>query len=245
MGKINEQLDALFVEWKKKYEENGISAFSEDGIMYKREKDINALEDEWQNSSRRILFLLKDQNQHGGYDNRDTRKWLINDEGINMKERFFHNLANLFYGLSHITTDELEQVWYGDLNEEQVVEHFYTAPFAFMEAKKEPGGPNVKNKKIKESMNRDKGFISKEIGILNPNIIVCCGGEQFDFMIKLYGKENLVEYKNIFYLSKTNTIIMYAYHPSYRISPEKHYEDIMHWFRVFLNSEDGKKFLGK
>lgn len=250
MESINAQLDKLFEKWQK---EQNLEFFVKDGLMRKIGKTDSVLENEWINSSRRILFLLKDQNQKNGKWSEDSRDWITtNEDTANIKQRFIHNIANLFYGLSHITTDENCQVLYDELNEEKVKTHFNTAPFAFVESKKEPGTTYINNKILRTCMLRDKDFISKELEILKPNIIVCCGSEQYNFIINLFGKETLrgygydgKYYKNLQYSAEKNVVILYVEHPSKPCKQNSYYDISMQNFRDFLKSEDGKKFTNK
>lgn len=248
MGTINSQLDALFEKWSKVR-----MPFVYDGILYKRDNSIN-IEKEWLSSNRRVLFLLKDQNQFGKHENDDARRWILDsDKTANIKQRFIHKIANLVYGYSNITQNN--PIPYESLNNEEVKACFNVIPFALMECKKQPGGSRVTDKVLSDCMENDKDFIVEEIEILNPNIIVCCGGVQFDFMINLFGKDNLIGYgygndlwKNLMYSRKHNLVILYAGHPSSRgkySSYYDYYENNMHNFREFLNSEDGKRFLGE
>jgi len=250
MGKINEQLDALFMAWKP---EKNIEHFVKDGLMLKskdRNIDVDA---EWLKLSRRILFLLKDQPQKENERCcQDSRTWTEDENNSGLYGTLFSRIANLFYGLSQITTDKDRQVWYGELDDIKVRNHFNTIPFGFMECKKEPGDTTIDNKELTMVMERDKNFINAEIDIINPNIIVCCGAPQYGFMINKYGKENLHEYgygnknqKNLQYYPDKNIVILYVEHPSVVAKDNEYYDISMNNFREFLKSEDGKKFLGE
>lgn len=93
---------------------------------------------------------------------------------------------------------------------------------------------------------RDAAFLSKEIEILNPNILVCCGGPIFDFAIKMYGKYDLHDYGingNLKYAVQKNIVLIYCEHPAKRfMHSETFYDVTMDLFRVFLKTEDGKTF---
>ena len=98
------------------YNEEGELAFTKDGIIYKNDERAEKTEQNWVNSSKRILFLLKDQHQirdkGKSFWPEDIRYWLKdgeNDKGDALKQkkenrelgnRFFKHLANIFWGLS-------------------------------------------------------------------------------------------------------------------------------------------------
>lgn len=242
---INQELDRLFNDWKP-----FCNYFVKDGIMLKPNRQID-VDEAWINSERRIAFLLKDQNQSAGngqhWDD-DTRLWLTTDNQL-PKGQLFQIIANLFYGLWHIDTDEYNQVWFGELKQDKVVKLFNEYPFAFIECKKEPGDQNLKDSVLRHYLQEKPhaDFLSKELEILNPNIIVCCGGPIFDFCINLYGKDNLHNYGqsgNLKFSKKNNTIIIYCEHPAKPGTNKQRFHDVtLDLFREFVKSEDGYYFL--
>lgn len=240
---LTKELNELFFEWKK---EVG-PYFVEDGLMLKANDSIN-VEEAWCASKLKIMFFLKDQNQGSSVHwSEDSRLWIRNDiKTQNLKYPLFRNLANILYGLCYIGMADYQQVWYEELNGDSVKEHFNTFPFAFVEGKKEPGGAYISNKTLSEYLNRDSKYIKREIEILNPNIIVCCGSPLFDFAINLYGKDSLRKYGingNLRYAEKNNTILLYSEHPSKRFMKAKSfYEVCMDLYRNFIKTNDGKEF---
>lgn len=243
MGSLNIALDKLFDQWKSTYE----CPFVKDGLMLKNEQTID-VENLWLHSKRRIAFLVKDQNQgKGEHWDDDARLWLRNDwRTQELKRPMFRNIANLFYGLSHASAEEYAQIWYGELNPDKVKEYFNHFPFAFIECKKVPGYPSLKDRELGEYLQRDSAFLSKEIEILNPNILVCCGGPIFDFVVNMYGKCALHNHGingNLKYAVEKNTVLVYCEHPAKRFMRSGTFYDVaMDLFRVFLKTEDGKMF---
>ena len=95
------------------------SLFCKDGLMVKADQPSEFVDEKWETSQRRVMFLLKDKNTPDGDD---TRLWLIDQKngehnrrlsGGNVgKTGFLPNIARLFYGLlntnaSHrVTFDE-------------------------------------------------------------------------------------------------------------------------------------------
>lgn len=241
---INKQLDNLFDEWSP-----SCVHFIKDGLMLKPDPTIN-VEDEWLLSERKIAFLLKDQNQGTGeHWNEDARLW-PRFEGW-PKGQLFHIIANTFYALSHIDCEDYNQVWFGELDNTKVIDYFNRYPFAFIECKKEPGGSRLNDTILRHYLTQQPHslFLSKELKILNPNIIVCCGGPIFDFCINLYGKDNLSHYGhngNLRYNKSTNTVILYSEHPAKPQTNRQKFHDVtMDPFREFIKTDDGKYFLQK
>ena len=75
---IEHELNVLFAEWESKMKANdNTSHFTRDGLMYNSLPNEQN-EDFWFSSSKRVLFLLKDQNQQGMEKwDEDIREWLI------------------------------------------------------------------------------------------------------------------------------------------------------------------------
>lgn len=246
MWDLNVALDKLFDEWKSTYD----CPFVADGLMLKCDETID-VENLWLQSSRRIAFLLKDQNQgSGAHWDDDARLWLRNDTRTQqLKRGLFHNIANLFYGLSNASTEDYAQFWSGELDFEKVRAYFNHYPFAYIECKKVPGGPNIKDPELEKYLQRDKQFIIRELEILNPNIIVCCSGKIFGLVIDIFGEINLRQYGvngNLRYSAQRNIVIIYCEHPAKRfMNARKWYDLTMDLFRNFLKTEDGANFIKK
>ena len=241
---INQQLDTLFEGWSRSCDH-----FIKVGLMLKPDATID-VNKAWINSERRIAFLLKDQNQgKGEHWDEDSRLW-PRCEGW-PKGQLFQIIANSFYGLSHIDSEDYNQVWFGELNHSKVIDFFNRNPFAFIECKKEPGGSTLNDSNLRQYLTQEphSTFLSKEIEILNPNIIVCCGGPIFDYCINLFGKENLNDYGhngNLKYNKDRNTVILYCEHPAKPRTNKQRYHDVtMDCFREFVKTEDGRTFIQK
>lgn len=234
---INGRLNLLFEYWKVK------SKFLKDSDYFVSDGIMNN-EESWMSKKKRIAFLLKDQYQKGGNWPDDVRKWM--DDKI-LTKTFYHKMANLFWGLSHSTENEDAQWWYDEIEKHtnEVKDFFMKEPFAYIECKKQPGGPEITDKDLTYYINRYKYLLQEEIEIINPNIIVCMGGPIFDFVLKMYGatEKNLVAERNVYYIPSEKKVIIYAGHPADRRSGyEKHYEGVMWWYRKFLDSEAYKDF---
>ena len=73
----NQLLSDLFVDWIKSYPAEKRYLFCRDGIMLKNDPGIN-VDLLWEQSPRKVAFLLKDCPDEWGYD---TRKMLLDEYG--------------------------------------------------------------------------------------------------------------------------------------------------------------------
>lgn len=231
MEKYNDQLDQLFVQWQEASDRLGDGILSKDGLMRKLGADVNEL---WDKAPHKVMFLLKDQPDGGGDD---TRNWLVLPEGDKWAKRnrearsvFLKRLALLLYGFTYNQTD------YWAVNHQEAVKCFNEVPFAFVETKKQSGEPSVANKTMDFFIDRYKDFLLQEIRILHPNIIVCCGGPQYQFALNtLYSKDQLecID-QNAYYDKAKGILVIYAPHPSVGCSHANYYAGVMWHYGVFL-----------
>ena len=238
---INEKLDNLFEEWIKDYPEHEKQKFCRDGLVYKRleENSDYDIEKEWNSAPRKILFLLKDQNDQGQTDKEnqvgsDLRHWLDGDSEIcknncKIKGRFIKRIAQLLYLLSYWTPDN--NINFGehvDKKDKVVRDCFNSVPFALVESKKLIGTSYISEKELKEAINKDSKMLKKELDILTPNIIVCFGTPQYEYIKDFYFKDVAPDisinhpYPNdpevncmLDYYSEKKIIIIHSFHPSY------------------------------
>ncbi len=230
MENYNEKLNVLFEKWKAKSIENGEEkAFCEDGLMYKYGHDKNYVDELWDKSKKRILFLLKDPIEDSG----DSRLWLNEPENQQLRPIIMKKLAYILYGLSTVKDGKVTDFW--DITHEQLVKCFNEIPFAYVESKKQEGTTVIKDKELDKYINRYKEYLTEEINILNPDIVICFGGPQHHFAVNDLYKDAEVIDKHIRLHKQTNTLIIYSYHPRARKSYESFYSEIMHEYGKFLN----------
>lgn len=230
MENYNEKLNVLFEKWKAKSIENGEEkAFCEDGLMYKYGHDKNYVDELWDKSKKRILFLLKDPIEDSG----DSRLWLNEPENQQLRPIIMKKLAYILYGLSTVKDGKVAD--FGDITHEQLVKCFNEIPFAYVESKKQEGTTVIKDKELDKYINRYKEYLTEEINILNPDIVICFGGPQHHFAVNDLYKDAEVIDKHIRLHKQTNTLIIYSYHPRARKSYESFYSEIMHEYGKFLN----------
>lgn len=245
MGKYDSQLNDLFVRWKLKSlennekrepGENGNVIFTEDGILKKADNSID-VEKNWENSTKRILFILKDQPSEWS---NDMRLWLKREDNQQLKSRFIRNIANIFWGLYNAGYGR-PLPFYDDLinASEDVIRCFNTQPFALMESKKQGGGTSISDTVLRSYIERYADFLKEEIRILQPNMIVCTGGSIYHFVCEMYPQEELQTIKghnSIRYHQKSDTLIFASFHPSAVKHYDVIYDGVMEHYRAFLNS---------
>ncbi len=111
------KLDKLFDQWKSRIR---MSNFVKDGVMLKNDAFLNVdIDKKWLNLPRRIVFLMKDQNQGEWRWDDDTRQWMLNPNPklsnydkrsedlksmMKLSSKTWHNLGILFYSLSYAKT---------------------------------------------------------------------------------------------------------------------------------------------
>ena len=257
----NEELDALFDAWSTRMTLLGDGElFYKDGIMFKDGINPEQTIREWNESSRRVMFIVKD-NPEG--ISGDARYWLTksNSDGSpnncweqnqNLATPFMRRIAYMLWGLHHI--DGQTDWWFPEVEthfESDIRPFFHKTPFAFIEAKKQPGRSSISDDALNEHLLRYKEDLHCEINLLNPTIIVCCGGPLNDFVVNLPEHKDTVTLlnpqngrpsDNIHYIPSHHRLIIYAGHPSARCSYQDHYEGCFYWLREFLKQNPDAEY---
>ena len=272
-GRTREAIEmaGLFDEWYHKTAQIGkdiTDGFGHyglvcDGIMRKRNISDEKLENDWWEGPMRIAFLMKDQNQKGDVYNTDARNWLLQkDKAWELQNKTFHNIANILWGLIHATKDY--PCFPAEMNTQfnEIKHCFQTRPFAYIECKKQGGGPKIDDNVLKNYMTDYKELLYKEFNILKPNVFVCTSGIIFDF-VKQYlqdkyalkadeeftpvisNKDKSKYEQNILLHMPSKSIILLGYHPTVRKSYETIYEGVMDHYRAFVQSEHFQDFFDK
>lgn len=250
---INTKLDEdVLKKWKSRINDNPTEVdkhFTSDGLMC-NDLSVSELNVAWNESPRRVLFLLRDQYQHRPkgtptWDEDIRATWLKNEDNRNLKGSFMQYLAYLLWSLSK--TNDVDQWWLPEVIKhiDEVKKFFVTQPFTLVECKKVPGNSTVDKDVVKRHLHDYGDLLQDEIRLLNPNIIVCAGGEIYDYMIHdSYLSEGLVKEEggqNYYYQPKSDTVILFSEHPGsqnykggrYEMK-EDFYEGIMFHYRKFL-----------
>ena len=232
----NGLLDALFENWMGTLDEEQKKLFCKDGLIIIPDKKENPeyVNEKWEHSPRRVMFILKDKNTPDGDD---IRRWLIDEKnGENNRNLFggivgkgcLPNIAKILYGLLTAEKDKRPNFDSVTNNMNDVRKFWNSKPFALIEAKKIAGFSTVSKKEIEYAINRDEIFLKKEIDILKPNIIVCCGADdtQFRFITEKYmngkkhlefGDKNFPDSKRpgcLWYYPEDQIAVIKSYHPT-------------------------------
>ena len=256
---IEKELENLFIEWRSRMKaKDSASHFTRDGLMYNSNSHEHN-EGIWFSSPKRVLFLLKDQNQIGEGEEKwdeDIREWLVNtvndtteqklskkEANRNLDSRFIRNIAYILWGLSKADNDN--PWWYDEVTKhiDEVKDFFNTQPFAIVECKKQPGRGMLKDEELKRHLCEFGDLLQKEIEILSPTMIVCTSQHIYDFVIKMYPHDEPIcigeEHNSIRFHAPTGTLIFSSYHPSaFTKSPSDIYEGVMYHYRAFLKCQD-------
>lgn len=266
----NADLNKLFDEWLASYEADERHLFCKDGLVvkYKEENSGYDINEKWHEAERKIMFIVKDCPDRWEHDTRRLLVGYENDEKSqrnalktrNLKGRtgHFKNIARMLYGLWNMTENNKGE----ELNEQAksddaIIRAFNDIPFAYVEAKKLAGGKGCTPARLRKALERDGEFLSREINILRPNIIVCCdsNGDVFNSVVKNYfqGQVPCVDDQwdyvyeledgrkcnfgcKLYYYKKKGVLLFQSYHPTRLGKPEwQIYERVLSPFRRFFS----------
>lgn len=229
---INEKLNSLFECWKAEMNKAGHRGFCYDGLIY-RNGEENKI---WKNSTRRIVFLLKEQNDNDG---EDVREWSGSINGFSPNNRFYNRLSAWLYGLTHATATGYPARSLAFDNHTQM-KALSSYPYAYVNLKKQSGGSRAKNREIKEHALLYKNFLRKQLDILDGKIIVCGGKVVFNIARDLIFSDLIFTPINdwIYYNSTKELVLIDSFHPSdWTKPPEQMYDWMMEKFVGFLNKK--------
>ncbi len=125
---INTKLNALFRSWRDEMTQNDDLGFCEDGLIYRSGQESTL----WQNSKRKILFLLKENNDNDG---QDVREWTGSINGHSPNGLFYNRLSAWLYGLTnytHTAYPAIEEV-FDAKNQMKALSEY---PYAYVNVKK-------------------------------------------------------------------------------------------------------------
>ncbi len=160
---ISEAESRLFDEWSKVRK-----PFVSDGVV--SEKDYQA-------SSQKIAFILKEVNDEGG-GGWDLREFLRNDGG---RSQTWDNVTRWVHGMRQLLS---RSKWFfyeeisGNLRKETL------KSIVAMNLKKSPGGPRTDLQVLKDVATKDAPYIQKQYAIYDPDITICGGDDTADLFQK-------------------------------------------------------------
>ena len=214
---INTKLNALFQSWKNDMTQNGDIGFCEDGLIY-RNGNENKL---WQDSKRKILFLLKENNDNDG---QDVREWTGSINGYSPNGLFYNRLSAWLYGLTNYTTNSYPTIE-DAFNAKNQMKALSEYPYAYVNVKKKSGGATADDSVIYDFGKRYANYLRQELDILSPSIIVCGGQVVFNVARDIIYKKLTFTQKNswVYYNNENNLILINSFHPTARKSHEEMY----------------------
>ena len=228
MINYNSELDLIFEEWENGSKKNGDLGFCQDGLMYKGKigqsesghwyRTRGNENEQWHNSSKRVLFLMKDPNGNPGTD---MREWIGRQHPTTVTSMFFKSISLWLLGLNSFN-EKSEYLSFENAIEPEAYSHaFDTLPISIVNIKKESGKGTVSNRELWSYITKSEKYselLKKQIEILNPNIIVCGGGSGTVFKIALdliYSELEFKKINNWIYYNKGEKIVLIdSYHPA-------------------------------
>ncbi|WP_055106797.1 hypothetical protein [Paenibacillus ihumii] len=225
MKSITEQLNELHTDWKNRFIGQN---YIEDGIID---------EQAWLSPGRKIMVLLKEPHSRDyGWKYQDfiLRRGYL-EEGTST----WANLLRWTYGMLHgfPPYQEVDEAFH-DIKENSL--HFFGS-VCFANIKKIAGASVANDKELIAFSDASHPFILKQISILEPSIVLCCGGIVFDIVRKSLDKEK-IEYERkftsgglevIWWKDKRINIVRY-FHPMAHIPKEISYTYLIHELRQIL-----------
>ena len=163
MNSENQLLDNLCQEYF------GTTPYVADGIIY------GSAVSRWQTANPRVLFVMKQPNSNDllgeDYRNYDLNTMLGNQN--------WEQLLARLYGIMHTTANSYPS-YEEATQKEHIIQTFHTEPLAFININKQDGSGTTNTRSLKAYAQNHSAFIRKQIEILHPHIIVCCGTGVFD-----------------------------------------------------------------
>lgn len=170
MGVMNmsktSKLNNLFAEWKSRK-----LLFCEDGILS---------EDDYDNANMKVLFALKDVN-NPHVNNVGENEKSIDNQNIDMRRVFRE------------TSEREEKTWAPVFKWLSMLLCNISSPekyFAFINIKKDEGQGSIALSTLQQYAKRDSDLIKKQIEIISPDVVICCGRDVFTCLHDVvYAKE--------------------------------------------------------
>ncbi|NOZ35913.1 MAG: hypothetical protein GXO80_11520 [Chlorobi bacterium] len=203
MENIEKQIEEIDKLIKKKYGKDYIS----DGIV-----DI----DKYLKAEYKILWILKEPHDKGGYENWDIRNLLKDakyENGLNPDMRAtFSNIIYASYGILNgfKLWDDIDYI----SENHDIID--VLQEIAFININKLPGENTSNDSKIQEAFNKFKEIIEKQIEVFKPDIIIG-GNTIYKYMSDFFKLKDLKIVKKIEYLEYYPTeerVLIDAWHPA-------------------------------
>jgi len=197
----------LFLEWR--HQGGGpVTGFSCDGIID---------EPAWETSRRKVLFLAKEPNEP------------CDDLRLLWRQHTWNTLDTWAYGLQN-----LERFRIPGYAEALTSQGSAFRSSAVVNLKKTPGGANANRELVREAVARDWTFIERELDIINPDTVVCCGTFGFirDWLFKAEPAIESNAYEDCY--RRQNAVWINHCHPSARFPRKLMYYGLVGAYHGFL-----------
>ena len=243
-----EKIDDLLQRWKEQCHKDGFEKFCDDGLMFKGEIQTTLSEngslcyyrnpgDEdqlWDSAPKRVMFLNKDVPNE---KNEDLRARIFRQNPTIISSFIYKNISLWLYGLLNVSKDAIPPD-FDVINDSLILTAFIDkTPIAYVNCKKESGYSTITNKELNNHIEQYDKYLTDQIRILDPDIIVCGGGSSSikNFIARMvYPK---IEEINswMFYDKENNKLVIDSFHPSYfGLTQKELYTRMMDKYREFL-----------
>lgn len=213
--------------------------FGIDGLLNRPAGTVGGEESRlWNSSKLKILLLLKEINANDSYTNSRLYERINNDIGKNIAAWIYG-----LYGAYELCKVPSKDEAYAVNNQN---EYFQKKPFGIINLKKKVGGSRCDKDEVYRYVCRYRNYIKREIEILNPNIILCCGSLG-NISIYEIAKQILLNYNfeskgtmdTILYCKNKNLLLIKSRHPSFTSydSNIDVYTDVIESFIEVLNDK--------
>ena len=191
----NQLLDKLCQEYF------GTTPYVADGIFY------GSAEGRWEeDATARILFVMKQPNSNDLLGE-DYREYGLDTMLGNQN---WEQLLARLYGIVH-TTASGYPAYEEAMRQKYLIEIFNTQPFAVIN--KQDGSGTTATRSLKAYARSHADFIRKQIQLLHPRIIVCCGSGVFDAVNAAMGETAPQTGNWTKYDDTLNILYFDTYHP--------------------------------
>lgn len=236
--------DKILDAWNEFSIKNGEGQIERDGVAYKGvvhsfqnekgdmvyERQPGNEETVWNNSVKRILFVLKELNDSNPYDSRVV----VTYDPDNGKIPSNRNIKNMLYVTKGILESRVDKASPFNENDDMniLMKMWDSAAVAKINVKKQPGDSVADTNEIADHMNTYKEFLKQQLQLLDANIIVCCDNRAGILSaIKELVYPHAIQLTNeVWYDKSSGAMLIESYHTSARISYKSFYDRVINNF---------------
>lgn len=248
---LREKEQRLLEQWWAEYGNDPLFCFDGLHLVGKNRKDSGAwVMDEsdcpgkneriWNDAKVRCLFLTKDHNLCGDEEGVDIRTETGYDNSTDgLYHQFYARYLILLYGLCHINLLSGEYPSFEVASNQDIYwDNFMEAPVVRINTKKIAGFAQCPEPLLREYIEKDKGWLKRQIGLYGANIIVVCDGTEDDNPMLDLVKDIFPDLKNtvldgkedpwVMYSAKDKVAVIWEWHMSARIAYADYYDAVRH-----------------